>query len=301
MSGGGTDALEERRKIEAVLALETLRLEGMGIAVLENLECFTRCRSLYLRGNCISKIENLDVLPHLTFVDLSHNSVQSLGTHLKDLSSLKVLDVSHNLIEVCDPDTQLPPRLQFLCLHNNPVQDKDPHLRHNIITYLAWLVSLDEVEITLEERQYLGAPIVPSLYATEAPPHVTVGHDQHAAQNMRPQSARRISTMVSQSIESLRSSLSLPSRNPSDEGAGRQQQPRSMREVREDIQRMQDYLVARKLPLLEELDEWKCNMRDLTRSAVQRMEAGKHRTMEMLDSLCQQKRAENHSSPPAPS
>ena len=45
-----------------------------------------------------------------------------------------------------------------------------------------------------------------------------------------------------------------------------------MREVREDIQRMQDYLVARKLPLLEELDEWKCNMRDLTRSAVQRME-----------------------------
>ena len=119
--------------------------------------------SLYHLQNCISKIENLDVLPHLTFLDLSHNSVQSLGTHLKDLSSLKVLDVSHNLIEVCDPgeiaskcggvrrngvlmctllaDTQLPPRLQFLCLHNNPVQDKDPHLRHNIITYLAWLVS----------------------------------------------------------------------------------------------------------------------------------------------------------------
>ena len=62
---------------EAVLQLKSLRLDGLNIAAIDNLEPFDACEELYLAHNSIRTIENLDLLGNLKILSLQYNRIIS--------------------------------------------------------------------------------------------------------------------------------------------------------------------------------------------------------------------------------
>ena len=81
----------------------------------------TNLRYLYLAVNSITKIDNLNHLEHLEWLDISRNYLNAID-NINQLYNLKFLDLSHNKIEHINGLETLT-NLEYLNLSGNPLRD----------------------------------------------------------------------------------------------------------------------------------------------------------------------------------
>eukprot|EP01138_Halocafeteria_seosinensis_P000792 gb/GECG01000813.1/.p1 GENE.gb/GECG01000813.1/~~gb/GECG01000813.1/.p1 ORF type:complete len:569 (+),score=133.71 gb/GECG01000813.1/:1-1707(+) len=172
-----TDALQAKRLEEMELyELEGVALSFRKIHKIENLDAFTKLRTLQLDNNDIDKIQNLDKLTNLEWLDLSFNRIEKIEgldnlTNLTDLSlannnisnvdnleclqNLEVLSLANNQINSMAEVTKLRqlPNLKVLCLDGNPVSHGEADIRGAVIARLPSLHYLDYKLVTDEERE----------------------------------------------------------------------------------------------------------------------------------------------------
>ncbi|EAY02307.1 Leucine Rich Repeat family protein [Trichomonas vaginalis G3] len=111
--------------------IKVLRLCFMYIRRIDNLQCYTGLKELYLANNCITKIENLAVLTSLTKLDLSFNQINDVDDEghpfnpfegLTPLVNLEELSIFKNKITRLDEFPELP-KLRFLSLGRNNISE----------------------------------------------------------------------------------------------------------------------------------------------------------------------------------
>ena len=140
-----------------ILSLTHIRLDGERIGEIDNLAEYLRDVShVYLQHNLIRKIENLMYLSAtLKFLVLSHNYIERLE-NLTCLKNIKLLDVSHNRIDLIDV-TELPNSLVFLDLRGNECMRsgrwKNENYAAKIQSYLPNLIELNGQEILIEDEK----------------------------------------------------------------------------------------------------------------------------------------------------
>jgi len=139
---------------EQLLALRSLRLDACTppIGAIDGLDLFSGTLvDLYLQHNAIEVVENLDDLGKtLEFLSLGGNRIADVGTGLKRLRKLRLLDLSHNRLEALDAYA-LPHALRVLDLRGNPCTGAEG-LRVELINSLPALVELDGVRVTADAR-----------------------------------------------------------------------------------------------------------------------------------------------------
>ncbi|XP_062338774.1 leucine-rich repeat and guanylate kinase domain-containing protein [Osmerus eperlanus] len=130
-------------------------------------------KELCLRGNQITKIENMETLRSLHVVDLSFNKIQSLSG-LQDLILLGSVNLERNLISDIKEASHLHSLylLRELNLLKNPVQDQ-PDCRLALIFLLQHLSGLDQQKVTAEEKVSSVNRYDPPLEVVAARDHMT--------------------------------------------------------------------------------------------------------------------------------
>ncbi|XP_039307444.1 protein tilB homolog [Solenopsis invicta] len=113
------------------------------------------CRNLkilLLQHNLISKIENLNMLKRLEYLNLALNNIEVIE-NLEGLESLKKLDLTINFIENLQSVKSLRcnEHLEHLILMGNPCADYE-YYRQYVVATLPQLQELDMQEITRSER-----------------------------------------------------------------------------------------------------------------------------------------------------
>uniref|UniRef100_A0A182MPE7 LRRCT domain-containing protein n=1 Tax=Anopheles culicifacies TaxID=139723 RepID=A0A182MPE7_9DIPT len=115
-------AMVENEAFANFKALMTLSLRGNMITVVNDFVYNPNMlQHLDLASNRINDIKGLKTytLSHLTYLNLSHNLIKSIGTELSKLEALETLDLSRNAIKRREKPIILPKNLQQLLLHNN--------------------------------------------------------------------------------------------------------------------------------------------------------------------------------------
>lgn len=118
--------------------INVLRLNFMHIRKIDNLQCYTGLKELYLANNCITKIENLACLANLTKLDLSFNLIADVDEKdqpfnpfegLECLNNLEELSLFKNRITRLENFPNLP-KLRYLSLGRNKISELNeiPHL-----------------------------------------------------------------------------------------------------------------------------------------------------------------------------
>lgn len=104
--------------------LAVLWLQGNGIKVIENLNCQKNLRTLYLQENGISKIENLNDCFKLDTIDLSKNRIYTIE-NLSHLHNLTTLILSNNELSSAKSIAHVKalPNLNLLDLANNKLDE----------------------------------------------------------------------------------------------------------------------------------------------------------------------------------
>lgn len=114
------EATTDKAEIKArkLLKLTHIHLDREQIDEIDNLaEYLGDVSNLYLQGNLIKRIENLEFLHKLKFLILSSNQIEKIE-NLTNLKQLKLLDLSYNLIDDIDVK-ELPKSIIFLDLREN--------------------------------------------------------------------------------------------------------------------------------------------------------------------------------------
>jgi len=128
-------------KVEVISSLTHVRLDRENICVIDNLDALANVTNLYLQGNKIEKIQNLECLsPTLKFLTLSQNKIVKIEG-LKMLHNLGFLDLSENKIVNIDY-SQLPSSIVFVAFEENPCSQK-PNYKKELKENLPQLKSLD--------------------------------------------------------------------------------------------------------------------------------------------------------------
>ncbi|TGZ57690.1 hypothetical protein CRM22_009895 [Opisthorchis felineus] len=155
--------------------VSTLRLDYRNILKIDHLWRFDKLVKLQLDNNIIEKIEGIDHLVHLRWLDLSFNNIQAITgleklVNLEDLSlysnripklenmdtllKLEVLSIGRN--KLTDTEDLIYLRkfsaLRSLCLHGNPLCDKDGYLLV-VNAFLPKLVFLDYKRIDEKTKE----------------------------------------------------------------------------------------------------------------------------------------------------
>ena len=117
--------------------LRVLWLEGNRISKVENLEALTELRTLYLNDNLLTKIEGLEAQVLLASLHLENNSIACLE-NLSHLTALKSLFLKGNELKEAKDVEHLCtcPSLETLDLHSNKIEDP------SVLTVLASLPAL---------------------------------------------------------------------------------------------------------------------------------------------------------------
>eukprot|EP00759_Apiculatamorpha_spiralis_P015472 PhF_6_TR22204/c0_g1_i2/m.31340 len=114
----GQDAM-----VKGVLELQILRMDKMRLTAIDDLECLTDLRQVYLQHNFIRKMEGFEFMLSLTTLNLSHNNIAAIDG-IYDLP-IESLDLSFNEIQGCDVSRDLPYKtLRYFNLQGNPCGGK---------------------------------------------------------------------------------------------------------------------------------------------------------------------------------
>ncbi|XP_053691934.1 protein tilB [Sabethes cyaneus] len=133
--------------------LEELSLHQEDIECIEHIDRWCRdLKILLLQSNLISKIENLQMLKKLEYLNLALNNIERIE-NLQGLESLQKLDLTLNFIgELTSVESlQRNYNLKELYLTGNPCTDYDDY-RNYVICALPLLETLDGQDITITER-----------------------------------------------------------------------------------------------------------------------------------------------------
>ena len=136
--------------------LEEISLHQFEIEKIEfiNQNC-KKLKIIYLQNNIISKIENINKLYNLNYINLALNNIKIIE-NLNDNEELNKLDLTVNFIDIDNFELSINNlksnvKLRELYLTGNPCT-KYIYYRSYIIYHLPQLVSLDGEEITHTER-----------------------------------------------------------------------------------------------------------------------------------------------------
>ncbi|XP_039284213.1 protein tilB homolog isoform X2 [Nilaparvata lugens] len=133
--------------------LEEIALHQEEIEKIEHLQNWCRhLKILLLQSNIISKIENLNKLKKLEYINLALNNIERIE-NLEGCESLKKLDLTLNFIGDLTSVKSLKNNihLEFLCLLGNPCTDFKSY-RQYVVASLPQLQILDSQEILRSER-----------------------------------------------------------------------------------------------------------------------------------------------------
>ena len=136
--------------------LEEISLHQENIERIENLEFYCRhIKILYLQDNIIEKLENLDKLKELEYLNLAVNSIQKIE-NLEKCESLNKLDLTMNFVDIenlkesCDCLSNVP-SLREIYLTGNPCE-KFKYCRDYIIGRCPQIIIYDGNEVKKSER-----------------------------------------------------------------------------------------------------------------------------------------------------
>ena len=136
--------------------LEEISLHQENIERIENLEYYCRhIKILYLQDNIIEKLENLDKLKELEYLNLAVNSIQKIE-NLEKCESLNKLDLTMNFVDIenlkesCDCLSKVY-SLREIYLTGNPCE-KFKYCRQYVIGRCPQLVLYNGDEIKKSER-----------------------------------------------------------------------------------------------------------------------------------------------------
>jgi protein TilB len=136
--------------------LEEISLHQENIERIENLEFYCRhIKILYLQDNIIEKLENLDKLKELEYLNLAVNSIQKIE-NLEKCESLNKLDLTMNFVDIenlkesCDCLSKVP-SLREIYLTGNPCE-KFKYCRDYIIGRCPQIIIYDGNEVKKSER-----------------------------------------------------------------------------------------------------------------------------------------------------
>ena len=136
--------------------LEEISLHQENIERIENLEYYCRhIKILYLQDNIIEKLENLDKLKELEYLNLAVNSIQKIE-NLEKCESLNKLDLTMNFVDIenlkesCDCLSKVP-SLREIYLTGNPCE-KFKYCREYVIGRCPQIIIYDGDEVKKSER-----------------------------------------------------------------------------------------------------------------------------------------------------
>ena len=136
--------------------LEEISLHQESIERIENLEFYCRhIKILYLQDNIIEKLENLDKLKELEYLNLAVNSIQKIE-NLEKCESLNKLDLTMNFVDIenlkesCDCLSKVP-SLREIYLTGNPCE-KFKYCREYVIGRCPQIIIYDGNEVKKSER-----------------------------------------------------------------------------------------------------------------------------------------------------
>ena len=136
--------------------LEEISLHQENIERIENLEYYCRhIKILYLQDNIIEKLENLDKLKELEYLNLAVNSIQKIE-NLEKCDSLNKLDLTMNFVDIenlkesCDCLSKVP-SLREIYLTGNPCE-KFKYCREYVIGRCPQIIIYDGNEVKKSER-----------------------------------------------------------------------------------------------------------------------------------------------------
>ena len=136
--------------------LEEISLHQENIERIENLEQYCRhIKILYLQDNIIEKLENLDKLKELEYLNLAVNSIQKIE-NLEKCESLNKLDLTMNFVDIenlkesCDCLSKVP-SLREIYLTGNPCE-KFKYCRDYVIGRCPQIIIYDGNEVKKSER-----------------------------------------------------------------------------------------------------------------------------------------------------
>ena len=137
--------------------LEKLQLDNNIICKIQNLELLVNLKWLDLSFNLIEKIEGLETLTQLTDLSLFSNQIKELRG-LDNLKQLNVLSVGSNLIASYQPAIEylrgLTNKLEVLKMSDNPFSKFQEHeYKLHAIAYLKELKYLDYELVEDETRE----------------------------------------------------------------------------------------------------------------------------------------------------
>jgi hypothetical protein len=132
-----------------------LHMANKGITVLRGFGPFVNLEVLWLNGNRIRKIKNLDSNVRIKRLYLHDNCITTLKGSLSVFPFLSVLTLQNNKLknlELCLEHLVRCRYLKQLDLRGNPVAEEN-HYRLNVIGKLPWLETFDCSSVTDEERR----------------------------------------------------------------------------------------------------------------------------------------------------
>eukprot|EP01105_Mastigella_eilhardi_P021196 TRINITY_DN5109_c0_g1_i2.p1 TRINITY_DN5109_c0_g1~~TRINITY_DN5109_c0_g1_i2.p1 ORF type:complete len:218 (+),score=71.44 TRINITY_DN5109_c0_g1_i2:26-655(+) len=133
-------------------------------------ECCRHLQILYLQDNLIPKIENLNKLKELKYLNLAVNNIEKVE-NLEACESLEKLDLTANFIADLPSVRSLAPNynLRQLYLIGNPCCKVEGY-RHYVIGVLPQLKELDGREVTPSERITAAEALPAILHLLETTP-----------------------------------------------------------------------------------------------------------------------------------
>ena len=160
--------------------LESLEFAGNQLVNLNGIQFFKKLKILVLRENSLAKIDCINHMEYLTFLDVSFNKLRNCDrTTIGNLPSLQVFLCDNNYLKningfekfysiqsISFENNKIPDynsleklaslsNLKDLALGNNPVS-KSINYRNTIIRMFPGLLKLDGKEITNEEREMIA-------------------------------------------------------------------------------------------------------------------------------------------------
>lgn len=127
----------------------------------------TKLKELGLAHNKLKRLPDLSSLTELTLLPVYNNELEELGDWIGNLKELNKLDLSCNQLKTVPATILLPPKLNFINLRKNRLQefsDKMLDKRINVMVQVPLPMELCTIDVRENELEYLPLALIgPSL------------------------------------------------------------------------------------------------------------------------------------------